>query len=591
MASEVCPLLGLDDDRGAYLTYPSYENRCYAPASAESIPLNEQTFFCLGGHSERCPRYQASQASQPSGEPAAEGAAAAAAVGPPEGWPDESLSSWDSEPTTSASYKDTISYGDDFVWEETTEAAWTDAGPDLPPPPPPSVAWLEAGPTGQSRKPVWPLLLAAGTLVGVLMVCALASAGWLGFRALTSQLSINSTQTPAAIAGATPTAIIVGATTPITSLPTATLEPPIATALAGVLATETSAAATATFAAQFPTATPSATGFIVVESPTLDLSTVTPTWTPFVFETPTPRDTPIIFPTNTPTDFQAVTATFTPASFPTATPISEPFFVSFLANPTSIFVGQTSTLTWTVRGVKAIYLDGEAVSGPTGSQIVKPSVTTTYVLRVIMSDNTVREEAQTVTVAAPTPSVTPTTTPTRTPEAVYSVTFAENLSVTSINGTEGTCRVDNGCTLFLIQVQNQGNRSVKYWVTKTQTVPIGWGAYFCWASDCYFGNSPAPKVLAPGQRENISLNFRVPSLLVNGDEALIDVKGYFSCDGCSPTPTVYQPYTNNFRVVVILPTATPIPTGTPGPTATFTATPTPTATATSSPTATPTQVQ
>ena len=49
MASEVCPLLGLDDDRGAYLTYPSYENRCYAPETAESIPLNEQTFFCLGG--------------------------------------------------------------------------------------------------------------------------------------------------------------------------------------------------------------------------------------------------------------------------------------------------------------------------------------------------------------------------------------------------------------------------------------------------------------------------------------------------------------------------------------------------------------
>ena len=265
----------------------------------------------------------------------------------------------------------------------------------------------------------------------------------------------------------------------------------------------------------------------------------------------------------------------------------EPFFVSFVANPTSIFAGQTSTLTWTVRGVKAIYLDGEPVSGPTGSQIVKPSVTTTYVLRIIMPDNTVREEAQTVTVTAPTPSVTPTTTPTATALPEYLVSFAENLSVTSINGSEGTCRVDNGCTLFLIQVQNRGNRSIRYWVTKTQTVPIGWGAYFCWANDCYFGNNPAPKVLAPGQRENISLNFRVPSLLINNDEALVEVKGYYSCDGCD-TPTVDQPYTNNFRVVVILPTATPIPTGTPGPTATFTTTPTPTTTPTSTPTPTST---
>ena len=109
-----------------------------------------------------------------------------------------------------------------------------------------------------------------------------------------------------------------------------------------------------------------------------------------------------------------VTATFHALSFSngtrTATPVSEPFYVSFVANPTSIVAGQTSTLTWTVRGVKAIYLDGEPVSGPTGSQIVKPLVTTTYVLRIIMPDNTVREEAQTVTVTAATPSVTPTTT-------------------------------------------------------------------------------------------------------------------------------------------------------------------------------------
>ncbi|MCB0238055.1 MAG: hypothetical protein KDH08_05320, partial [Anaerolineae bacterium] len=55
---DVCPFLGLADDRGSYLTYPSYENSCYAPPVAETISLNEQTFFCLGGNRERCPRYQ-----------------------------------------------------------------------------------------------------------------------------------------------------------------------------------------------------------------------------------------------------------------------------------------------------------------------------------------------------------------------------------------------------------------------------------------------------------------------------------------------------------------------------------------------------
>jgi hypothetical protein len=316
------------------------------------------------------------------------------------------------------------------------------------------------------------------------------------------------------------------------------------------------------------------------------MPTPTWTWTPFVFETPTPRDTATFFPTNTPGDFGQPTATFTPVPPATATPVLEPIFVSFIANPTAIVAGQTSTLTWTVRGVKAIYLEGQPVSGPTGSQIVKPSVTTTYVLRIILTDNTVREEAQTVTVTQPTPSVTPTVTPTETASPNYSASFAANLNQTSINGTEGTCRVDNGCTLFLIQVQNMGNRPIKYWLTKVQTVPLGWGVYFCWANDCSFANNPPPKVLNPGQKENVALNFRIPSALTNGTQADVTVNGYYSCDGCSPEPVVYNPYVDQqFTVFVILPTATPIPTGTQSPTATWTPSPTPTTTATATATA------
>ena len=141
----------------------------------------------------------------------------------------------------------------------------------------------------------------------------------------------------------------------------------------------------------------------------------------------------------------------------------------------------------------------------------------------------------------------------------------------------------------MIQVQNIGNRSVRYWVTKQQTVPIGWGVYFCWSTDCFFGNSPPPKVLSPGQKENIAINFRVPSVLVDGDQAVVDVRGYYACDGC-PDPTVYQPYTNQFRVLVILPTPTSPTTTTPTVTPTVTPTPTltPTWAETSTPTPTPT---
>jgi hypothetical protein len=46
--TDVCPLLGLVDEQGAYLTYPSYENRCYSSRAPQPIPLNEQTFFLSG---------------------------------------------------------------------------------------------------------------------------------------------------------------------------------------------------------------------------------------------------------------------------------------------------------------------------------------------------------------------------------------------------------------------------------------------------------------------------------------------------------------------------------------------------------------
>ncbi|MFZ2359755.1 MAG: hypothetical protein WA040_10475, partial [Anaerolineae bacterium] len=83
MENDVCPLLGLVEEQGAYLTYPSYENRCYSSRAPQPIPLNEQTFFCLGGHQQRCPRFQARQAlmqAQDEQDAAGELPAAAAAM-------------------------------------------------------------------------------------------------------------------------------------------------------------------------------------------------------------------------------------------------------------------------------------------------------------------------------------------------------------------------------------------------------------------------------------------------------------------------------------------------------------------------------
>lgn len=547
----VCPLLGLAEEQGAYLTYPSYENRCYSSRAPQPIPLNEQTFFCLGGHSERCPRFQARQALLKANEEQE----AAAAAGPESAASDEWPQPGEGDEAQAAAAAATLAWSDELAAEE-----WQDPEPDLMPPPPGYM--LPAAASGRSRRPVWPLLLAAGTLVAVLMMCGLASAGWLGWRALSTSLAVQSSGTPVVEGGGTPppALVITGTSIPggvVVVVATPTPNPPEATATAAAAAT-----ATALGIFEPPTATP--TEFVSFETPAFETPSFeqpTPTWTPFVFETPTPRDTPTFFPTNTPVPVATATATWTPFPVATATPVTEPFSVSFIANPLSIDYGQSSTLTWTVRGVKAIYLDGEAISGPTGSKIVRPLTTTTYVLRIILLDNSVREETQTVTVSVPTPSATPTPTATPTATPFINMVFAQDLSITSISGQDASCRTGSGCTLFQVQVRNVGNRPAEYQLTKSETIPVGWGVFFCWATDCEFGNTPPAKTLAPGARDTISINYRVPSVLIDGDVATVNVTG--TCPACAIPP--FQTYSNTFRVLVILPTPTPTwtPTATP----------------------------
>ncbi len=66
------------------------------------------------------------------------------------------------------------------------------------------------------------------------------------------------------------------------------------------------------------------------------------------------------------------------------------------------------------------------------------------------------------------------------------------------------------------------------------------------------------RTLAAGARDTVSINFRVPSVLVDQDVATVNVTG--TCPSCASPP--FQIYSNSFRVLVILPTPTPLPTGT-----------------------------
>ncbi|MER2599507.1 MAG: hypothetical protein ABTQ73_08305 [Caldilineales bacterium] len=561
MDNDVCPLLGLVDEQGAYLTYPSYENRCYASRSPQSIPLNEQTFFCLGGHQARCPRFQSRQAlmQTPSGQPAdfsAPDAAGAGAISSD----DELL--WQEDPDLAATPE-----ADDEAtdWQDNSAVGgWITpaAAPEVP------ATVAESRP----RRPVWPLLLAAGTLVIALMACGVLSAGLLGWRALSSQLALQPSVTPAGqmVVTATPlvpgAALTPGANTAVFTT-TATLQ------AFEVVATAQAAAATATEIALeqlLVTATFTPEPGSITETPFFDQSTMTPTWTPFPedtptpFETPTPRDTATPYPTNTPYTQSATDTPQPVAATPTTASAIEPFSATFTVSPTSIEYGASATLNWAVRGVKAMYINGEAISGPTGTKLVSPKSTTSYVLRMLMPDNSVREESVTVTVSVPTATSTPTVTPTPTATPYINMTFAHDLSLTTVSGQDSACRLNNGCTLFQVQVRNVGNRPADYTLSKTQIVPSGWGVFFCWGTDCEFGDTPPAKTLAAGARDTISINYRLPSVLNNGEVAIVTVSG--SCATCASPP--FQRYSNTFQVTVVLPTSTPAPTATPTPTRT-----------------------
>ncbi len=187
--------------------------------------------------------------------------------------------------------------------------------------------------------------------------------------------------------------------------------------------------------------------------------------------------------------------------------------------------------------------------------------------------------------SAPTPTGTraPTVTPTPTSLPIFNLIFAHDLTFVAVDGSDPQCRVGNGCTLFRIQVRNVGNRPADYVMRKTQQLPEGWGAWFCWADDCEFGDPPA-RTLQPGVRETMDLNFRLPLVLSDGDQGVVDVTG--QCPMCSMPPFV--PYQQRFRVLVALPTPTAtVPGPTPTPTSTWTPTPVATPTFTPTPTSTP----
>jgi len=83
-------------------------------------------------------------------------------------------------------------------------------------------------------------------------------------------------------------------------------------------------------------------------------------------------------------------------------PTATPGITNFVATPSSITAGQSSTLTWSVSGASSVTISG--ISGPVSSpQSVTPTTTTSYILTATSASGTATATTTvTVTTAAPT---------------------------------------------------------------------------------------------------------------------------------------------------------------------------------------------
>ncbi len=144
---------------------------------------------------------------------------------------------------------------------------------------------------------------------------------------------------------------------------------------------------------------------IVTETPTstpTSTPTVTPTGTPTITPTVTPTETPTVTPTVTATPTSTATATLTPTATPTQLLPPE---ISFCCDQT-ISAGECATLSWDVKHVQAIYLDGAGVTGQETKEVC-PDSTTTYTLHVVLLDGSTTDRSVTVTVSAPVDTTPP----------------------------------------------------------------------------------------------------------------------------------------------------------------------------------------
>jgi phospholipase C len=136
--------------------------------------------------------------------------------------------------------------------------------------------------------------------------------------------------------------------------------------------------------------------------------------------------------------------------------------ISFIASPTSITSGQSSTLTWSSTNATSVTIDnGVGTVQPNGAVTVSPSATTTYTATATSADGITATAQTTVTVTSTTgaPTVTLAANPT-------SITAGQSSTLTWSSTNASSVTIDNG----IGTVNPSGSQAVTPATTTTYTI-------------------------------------------------------------------------------------------------------------------------
>jgi hypothetical protein len=152
-----------------------------------------------------------------------------------------------------------------------------------------------------------------------------------------------------------------------------------------------------------------------------------------------------------------------------------PNVLSFTANPTSIALGQSSTLNWQVTNADSVSISGVGAVAPGGSTSVSPTTTTTYTLTAVKGTQSVTATVTVTVTSGPAPTVLSfTANPTsinsgQSSTLSWQVSNADSVSISGIGAVAagGTTNVSPTTTTTYTLTAVKGTQTTTATVTVT----------------------------------------------------------------------------------------------------------------------------